>query len=126
MAATRSLHKASNTSTEANGKKRKCEEEEINKWKEKKCHAEEDRYKKIMTSLENVAVAIKETHTIFKESNMMLFILRKKSIKGWKLLVLMKIKVVKFIFFLWTSRKCKGIVWMSGSDAKENPRGNDE
>ncbi|KAK1390471.1 hypothetical protein POM88_018649 [Heracleum sosnowskyi] len=59
VAATSSSHEASNSASEANGKKRKCEEEEdINKGKKKKCEEEEDINKKIMNSLENVASAM--------------------------------------------------------------------
>ncbi|KAK1371215.1 hypothetical protein POM88_037307 [Heracleum sosnowskyi] len=73
VAATPSPHETSNSTTEAKGKKRKCEEEEdINKGKKKKYEEEDDINKKITTSLENVASAIREGHTILKESNVIL------------------------------------------------------
>ncbi|KAK1397457.1 Myb/SANT-like domain-containing protein [Heracleum sosnowskyi] len=73
VAATPSPHETSNSTTEAKGKKRKCEEEEdINKGKKKKCEEEDDINKKITTSLENVASAIMEGHTILKENNVIL------------------------------------------------------
>lgn len=73
VAATPSPHEASNSATEAKDKKRKCEEEEdLNKGKKKKCEEEEDINKKIMSSLENVAGAIREGHAILKESNTIL------------------------------------------------------
>lgn len=73
VAATPSPHEASNNATEAKGKKRKHDEEEdLNKGKKKKSEEEEDVNKKIMMSLENVANAIREGHTILKESNTIL------------------------------------------------------
>ncbi|KAK1373297.1 Myb/SANT-like domain-containing protein [Heracleum sosnowskyi] len=73
VAATPSPQEASNSASEAKGKKRKCEEEEdINKGKKKKCEEEENINKKIMNSLENVANAIREGHAILKESNVIL------------------------------------------------------
>lgn len=73
VSATPSPHETSNSATEPKGKKRKHDEEEdLNKGKKKKSEEEEDVNKKIMISLENVANAIREGHTILKESNTIL------------------------------------------------------